>query len=198
MNKWLPFTNRKIVLFKFPFCVTTCSFPISMTSSKWYGVTCRSFHICQSFELNPLSNFLWDDCDDPSCTMCNKECAQTPNYIWHGMGSFDPDEEKCMAYTAQATNANDPLSGDVGYYWQRETCTDKYPALCSIDLTQQGCVAYGFNDISSKKWITNEDSEWIDYEYCENGQRVSSSCDAMVQVFDEDLGCVVKVGRTSI
>lgn len=103
-----------------------------------------------------------------------------------------------MAYTAQATNANDPLSGDVGYYWQRETCTDKYPALCSIDLTQQGCVAYGFNNISSKKWITNEDSEWIDYEYCENGQRVSSSCDAMVQVFDEDLGCVVKVGRTSI
>ena len=52
----------------------------SLMSSKWYGVTCRSFHICQSFELNPLSNFLWDDCDDPSCSMCDDQCSQVTKF----------------------------------------------------------------------------------------------------------------------
>ena len=165
----------------------------SMTSSKWYGVTCRSFHICQSYELSPLTHFLWNDCDDETCTMCNEECSQTPSYQWHGFGSFDPEEEKCMAYTPQSTNTNNPVSGETAYYWKRETCTNKYPALCSIDLAAQGCTAFGYNDISSKKWITAQDENWIDYAYCDLGQKVTGSCDATTQIFDEDSGCAPKV-----
>ena len=81
---------------------------------------------------------------------------KTPQYVWHGFGSFDPEEEKCMAYKPQTTNPNDPLSGDVGYYWKRDTCTNKYPALCEIDLDAQGCQAFGFSDISSEKWLVSE------------------------------------------
>ena len=114
--------------------------------------------------------------------------------MWHGFGSFDPEEEKCMAYSPQATNSNDPLSGDVGYYWKRDTCTNKYPALCEIDLAAQGCQAFGFSDISSQKWLVSSTESDIIYAYCNEGQKITGSCDPSSEIFDEVSGCILKVG----
>ena len=43
----------------------------TMNGDAWYGVTCRSFHICNSFETHP-QNDIWNDCTDPDCSSCNR------------------------------------------------------------------------------------------------------------------------------
>ena len=50
--------------------------------SAWYGVKmpCTSFHVCESFGVVPMSH-MWDDCDEPDCSMCESECSQVPEFI---------------------------------------------------------------------------------------------------------------------
>ena len=68
--------------------------------SAWYGVKmpCTSFHVCESFGVVPMSH-MWDDCDEPDCSMCESECSQVPEYEWFGSyWAMDPPMERCMMY----------------------------------------------------------------------------------------------------
>ena len=68
--------------------------------SAWYGVKmpCTSFHVCESFGVVPMSH-MWDDCDEPNCSMCESECSQVPEYEWFGSyWAMDPPMERCMMY----------------------------------------------------------------------------------------------------
>ena len=42
---------------------------------------------------------MWDDCDEPDCSMCESECSQVPEYEWFGSyWAMDPPMERCMMY----------------------------------------------------------------------------------------------------
>jgi len=167
--------------------------------SAWYGVKmpCTSFHVCESFGVVPMSH-MWDDCDEPDCSMCESECSQVPEYEWFGSyWAMDPPMERCMMYkpgrdfkyhTRKSVVAcvvsflikyfkppqGRHQNGEYGYYWLKGVCTEKYGAICEIDFKHQACHAFGMDDVSSMKWITNEsyNSTHLEYQFCDSGSKV--------------------------
>ena len=65
-------------------------------------------------------------------------------------------------------------NGEYGYYWLKGVCTEKYGAICEIDFKHQACHAFGMDDVSSMKWITNEsyNSTHLEYQFCDSGSKV--------------------------
>merc|ERR1712176_1561595 len=119
--------------------------------------------------------------------MCESECSQVPEYEWFGSyWAMDPPMERCMMYKPGRHQ-----NGEYGYYWLKGVCTEKYAAICEIDFKHQACHAFGMDDVSSMKWITNEsyNSTHLEYQFCDSGSKQKGYCEIRTHMFHEEDGC---------